>query len=536
MMFQPEPQLSFQVQRPSPVGGLNAKNSLADMPPTDAIVMENFFPTFSGCKVRAGSKKWAECPIVGTVRTLMVWNSTLDDNPVSTYNNKLIAAIETDIYDVTAENDDPVQLIDDATSDEWQWINFSNSAGTFLYAVNGADEPFLYTTSATVTRATDTAGATQITGSGLTSVKDFINICSHKQRIWFVEKESTSGWYLAPNAIYGTATQFDFGPLFQLGGYLKCLATWSLDAGRGLDDHLVAISSRGEVIIYAGIDPSSPDTWALVGVFYIGAPIGNKCYAKLDGDLSIITQFGLVPLSQALSSTQVNANSLAYTDKIQLLISDLVGKNPYDYGWQILLLPKYNMLMLNAPNIDGTIDQYVMNTTLMSWTKFTNYDSFTLANFYDELYFAKGNVVYKGLTGVMDDVGLDGTGGSPRMARAQVAYDYYDDPSTLKHAHFIKPIFKTGAITSYAARCFADFQIVDNSFQPNDLVDNVVVSPWNTSPWDTSPWSQEFIVNQHFEGTDALGYSLSSAFVINTKSYVEWIATAVILQKGGLIG
>ena len=44
---------------PAPVGGLNARDSLANMAPTDAVVMENWYPTTTSVDVRKGYQPWS---------------------------------------------------------------------------------------------------------------------------------------------------------------------------------------------------------------------------------------------------------------------------------------------------------------------------------------------------------------------------------------------------------------------------------------------------------------------------------------------
>ena len=39
---------------PSPIGGWNARDSLASMSPTDAVVLNNFFPTPTDVTLRKG--------------------------------------------------------------------------------------------------------------------------------------------------------------------------------------------------------------------------------------------------------------------------------------------------------------------------------------------------------------------------------------------------------------------------------------------------------------------------------------------------
>src|SRR5690606_28396312 len=92
-----------------------------------------------------------------------------------------------------------------------------------------------------------------------------------KNRIWFIEKDSTNAWYTTSGTFQGALTKFNFGNKFRYGGILTALYDWTLDSGTGADDLLVSVSSAGDVVVYSGTDPSSPATFAQIGVWFIGA-------------------------------------------------------------------------------------------------------------------------------------------------------------------------------------------------------------------------------------------------------------------------
>lgn len=525
--------ISIQAQIPSCVGGLNFNESYANMPPGDAIVLENFFPTAGGCKVREGFTIYNTPANFTADSTLMVWNGGDSDTP-ALRNQKLLLATSGRIYDVSVKGT-ATQIASGYTSNKWQSTSFGNSAGTFLYAVNGADNPFYYQ-NGTLTPITTGAGANQITGSGFSSVANLINVTSHKQRLWFVEKNTTKAWYLPLNSIYGTVTLFDFGFVFKKGGHLKAIETWTLDSGTGFDDYLLAISSKGEVAVYKGTDPSSAATWGLVGVYTIGSPIGYKCTTKYDGDVAIITKTGLVPFSAASKTSQSMANYNAYTQKIQLLISDLVEVNQLNYGWQVLVLPKYNMLILNVPKNDGTSRFLVMNTVTQAWCDFTGISTTTIVEYYDDLYFTMGGHVYMGFNGYADGTAIDGTGGLTIVARAQQAYSFLDNPGLVKHARLMRPLVLASTDNIVAVKVLADYDLIDDTFTAVPSVYTGGGTPWDTKLWDTFSWGSSDTIIKRFLGVDALGFALSVCLVVRSQSGATWVATSLIYEDGGLLG
>ena len=63
-----------QVQSlPAPLGGWNARDSLANMEPTDAVTLVNMFPTVSNLTMRGGYIKHAT-GLDGNAQTIMVYN------------------------------------------------------------------------------------------------------------------------------------------------------------------------------------------------------------------------------------------------------------------------------------------------------------------------------------------------------------------------------------------------------------------------------------------------------------------------------
>jgi len=77
---------------PAPIGGWNARYSLAEMNPLDAVVMVNFFPTPTDVTMRKGYTKYST-GITGAVLSLMNYSS-----PTTT---KLFASTSTIIYDAS---------------------------------------------------------------------------------------------------------------------------------------------------------------------------------------------------------------------------------------------------------------------------------------------------------------------------------------------------------------------------------------------------------------------------------------------------
>ncbi|MFK4444635.1 hypothetical protein ABH944_004861 [Caballeronia udeis] len=77
---------------PPPVGGLNTLDAVANMEPTDAIIMDNYFPGTADVPLRNGYETWA--PGLTNVETLAAYTSGTQ--------KKLFAVAGGKVYDVTA--------------------------------------------------------------------------------------------------------------------------------------------------------------------------------------------------------------------------------------------------------------------------------------------------------------------------------------------------------------------------------------------------------------------------------------------------
>jgi hypothetical protein len=147
----------------------------------------------------------------------------------------------------------PAELSGLATA-QWRQTQFANSAGQHMVAVSGFDNPIVYNATAGLTRLTSGNGIDPYTINAVNPAL-FIAVCTHQRRLWFVEKNTMKGWYLPTDAVYGVAVKFDFGPIFDMGGYLVGMFTWSKNTYSGPQNQLVVVTSEGQMAVYQGTRP-----------------------------------------------------------------------------------------------------------------------------------------------------------------------------------------------------------------------------------------------------------------------------------------
>lgn len=497
---------------PAPVGGWNARDPLAAMPPEDAIVLENWFPKAADVELRPGCEQWAS-GFVAEPKALMAWNG-----PTS---RKLFASTATGIYDVTSATAIGAS-VSTVTTGYVQSANFNVAGGSYLIVVNGQDKLKLY--NGTTWQDIDGVSVPAITGLATTSLQ---NVAVLKKRLWFVQKNSMSAWYLPTAAIGGALAEFPLGQVFGRGGHLVAIGNWTIDGGDGSDDYGVFMSSEGEVAVYKGTDPASAATWQLVGVYYIGEPLGNNCFCKYGGDLLILCQNGLFPLSRALQSTTVDRSS-ALTAKIDTAFTEaatLYGGNP---GWQAIAFPQGSLVLVNVPVTDGYTEQYVMNSITGAWCKFTGWFATAWEVFDKQLYFASDTKTAKAWSGRSDF-------GAAVVGRAQQAYSYFKARSRQKHFKLVRPVVTLDGNVTLRIGMDTDYAV--SEFTSLTTAAPLVGYVWDTARWDQITWAPGNETKREWATIFAKEcYAAALRLQCSTTSVnLKWTATDFVYETGGIL-
>lgn len=500
---------------PAPTGGWNARDSLGDMDPLDAPILDNWFPGTADCMMRLGSTQFVT-GVGGQVESLMPYSS-------GTATKLFAARANGNIYETSTQGTAGTALVTGLTNGRFQFVNITTSAGSYLAAVNGANKANYY--DGTTWHKDGDGAPYDVTGLD-TSTASNINV--HKGRIWYTKNQSLTAYYLATGALGGTATAFDLSSVAQLGGFLQAMATWTIDAGYGVDDLAVWITSKGEVIVYRGTDPSSSASWALVGIWQIGSPIGRRCFTKFAGDLLIICQDGLLPLSGALQSSRTNPR-VALSNKIQYAMSNAISVYGANFGWEIDYFAKQNMIVVNVPVSEGSNQvQYVMNTITKSWCRFTGWQANTFAIFGDNLYFggASGVVWRAWNTNADNSIAINADG--------LQAFNYYKMPGRQKRCSMVRPILNTNGVPSVSVGVATDYNTIDVTTPAS--VAAISYGVWDTSTWNNSLWGQDLQIQKNWQGANALGYSLAPRVKTQANGIeVHWISTDLVMEKGGVL-
>lgn len=500
-------QRSTPASLPAPVGGWNVRDALANMDDKDAIILDNMFPTPSSVMVRNGYTQYAT-GLSGQVESVLTWTG------LST--SKIFAASGTNFIDISAGGTATATAVSGLTNARWQDVNFTNAAGNvYLYAVNGSDHPWIYD------------GSTWTTGSAVgVTANNFINVNIFKSRLWAVEKDTLKAWYFNTGAFLGTANAVDLTGFTRMGGYLMAMGTWTLDAGSGVDDYAVFITSRGEVLVFQGTDPSSANTWAMKGRWELGAPIGRRCLHRLGGDLLLVCIDGVMPLSRALISSRVNPK-VALTDKIQGAMSSAASLYFNNFGWQAIHYPKGDMLMVNVPvSVGSNQVQFAMNTITGSWGQFLDVEANCWALYNDEPYFGGNGFVGKFW-------GAQADNGEVINWEAQQAFSYFGSRGTIKQFYEARPIFQSSGTPTIALGINVDYDTTRPSATLNFSAPSYGI--WDAGVWDSAIWGGSLSVIANWAGIAGTGVCAALHIIGQTEGIdTEWAATDYIFERGGM--
>jgi hypothetical protein len=458
------------------VQGLNARDALASMAAADAITLDNWFPRGNDVLLRRGHQSHVT-GLPGNVETLMQYSSG------ST--NTLFAASGSGIYDVTTPGAVGAAVVSGLTNARWQHVVKTTSGGTFLVCCNGADAMRSYNGSVWSTPSINSVSSSSIIG-----------LTSHKERLWMIEKDSANAWYLSTKAISGNATAFPLGAVFRMGGRLKAIIPLSQDAGSGPDDFLAFVSDKGEVAIYQGTDPGTASEWALIGVFRVGAPIGDRAFLRVGGDAALITDDGVISLLQAINVDRAAANTATITDRIRELFSTYVRAYRTNFGWQAISYPAGNWGLFNVPISATQSVQLVMNTITGAWCRFTGQNAFSWSMLGNEIYFGGSTRVFRADVGGSDN-------GADIASDMKTAFQYFKDRGGLKRFLQLRPVFLSNGLPSPRITLDVDF---GNKEPTGSTSFTGFGALWDSAVWDIDVWGADAEqVTQQWLGVHALG-------------------------------
>lgn len=493
----------------APIRGWNTRDSIADMKPGFARTLDNYYPDNRGVTLRNGYDEHATGAGSANVESLLVYNGLSA--------SEMFAAGGGAIYDATGSGAVGSAVVSGLSGNRWQYVNIGTAGGQFLFAVNGEDAPRSYDGTSWATPS-----ITGVTAANLV----WCNL--HQRRIFFGEKNSLEFAYLAVNSIAGAASTFSLAGVARKGGYIMGMATWTFDAGYGMDDHAVFVTSEGECIVYRGIDPSTAADWQLVGVYEIGKPLGRRFFLKYGGDAVLVTEDGFIQMAALVSGERQRENPLALSDAISPSVNASARSNGTRFGWQPIFHTARGWLLFNVPQSATTAHQYVYSVKSKGWCRFTGLDAFCWAEFNGAIYFGgAGGVVYKADTGQNDN-------GSDIVGDIQPAFSFFGNATANKLFKLARPIWEADGSFTAAFDMNTDYD--DQAPLASPTFDAPASMIWDVSNWDEAVWASGDEISAGWQSVTGEGFA--GALRIRTASQglsIKLLDVAYVFEEGGTL-
>lgn len=511
----PQSQSSFSKTWPAPIGGWNDRDALAQMKRTDAVALDNWMPKTSYCEIRGGHTTDANSAtgMTGNGKTLVVYNGMNGTD-------SMFCSTASGVYDVSSVGAVGASVAS-RTNGKHRWTMFGDGTTQYLIMVNGVDAPLYYdgTTWLAVTGISSPA----LTGLTTTLI---IGVNVFKNRLFFIEKDSLSFWYLAAGAAGGALTEFSLNGVAQKGGYLVAMGTQSVDGGDGPDDRAVFITSEGEVIVYVGNNPSSASAWGMVGRYFIGTPLGRRCLVNYGSDLVLLTQNGAFPLSTALQSAVIDYKD-ALSNKIENAFTTSARLYGSEFGWCGTLYPAQGALIFNAPvDEDGIHYQYVMNTITKSWCRFIGWDAEDFCVYNGDLYFTTSNKVVKAWTGQVD-------GTNNINAYGKTAFTDFGSSDQKQFVMFC-PVLAVNGNLNFLTDIDVDFK--DTLITGTATYSVTSGALWDVDDWNEGYWASGLEILRDWTSPDEYtGVYASAKIKVATNALtIQWMANNMIYKTGAI--
>ena len=475
---------------PAPTRGINQMENEAFMQPGSCIVSDNWVPTLRGVKLRGGCTRWCVLPETTPIISAFEYQSGNVQH--------MFAANATKLYDVTSTT--PFMIKDTQASGNYCASQLANASGDYLLALNDAgDTPLRYNGAGwVVCTPPGTLGAPLADGAsaitwptpllpGQVQGKGLVYVWKYRNRWFFIQQDSMNAWYLPLNAVGGVLALIPLSGAATKGGKLLWGATWSIDAGDGIDDKCVFCTDQGELLIFTGSDPSNINSWRQEGRYQISPPMGMNAHTLIGGDLIILTVDGMVPISLAIQKDAGQMELATLTRMIKPLWRENVENSTKRANpWTIKKWDEYGGNFVAMPG--GKPGQrYCLgaNNTTGAWCRFMGWDATCFIRMRGDMFFGtQGGIVMQA-----DRTGYDD--GVPYVATLVGGWEMFKAPSQQVTLHQMRAIFTSRANEPFQPQLSAttDFQVIIPP-PPEIGLDPGLVDVWDQGLWDNALWDQ----------------------------------------------
>lgn len=498
-----------------PLGGWNTFDAMVGMKLDFAPVLDNLLPDQGRLRMRPGYRNWST-GLPGRVGGLMAYRSAGV--------GLMFAASGTGIYDVSASGAVGSAVVTGLTSAAVDGLTVAAAGGTFLLIYNGVDQEKTFNGT---TWANWTATGISMRIGWATTFKSQV-FCGRRDKLSF--------WYGAAAAIGGAYNEFPLQGVAKKGGGIAGAIDWTLDSGQGPDDRMAFVTTEGEVIVYSGLNPASSSTWSLVGVFSLPRPLGGRFLKPFGGDVLVLTEGGVFPLSAVVAGIDEGAlASKAYTQRIEPTFLNLARARSTLAGWEVTPLPSYGLWLVNVPWTSSNAQQVMFRAANGAMARSTGLAAACWLETGGRAFFghaSEGKVLVWGED--TSDAGMAIQG------ECVQAFSDFEAAGLLKRFTLMQPIVAGAAGASIRAEMAIDWlvpppeaDVGGSTYVPPALGSEVAI--WGVAHWGSSMWGGGLsLVSRAWQSARGIGQSGAVRLRV-TSGYErpEWLGTAVVYERGG---
>lgn len=584
---------------PAPVRGWVLNESLAAARPLGAFILDNWFPTQTGIRLRGGSPKYAT---ISTGPVTSMWPYKVGAT------EKFFAADANKIFDITTVADAdviPSAAVSSQTSGRYSTAQIGTSGGDFLYAVNGDDSPQLFdgtnfyaidgnditdiaydaesgafTAGLVLTGGTSGATATilAVTDNGSTGtlrVRETSGTFQDNETITDTSTGSaTSDIPSGPAAVYNGITGVTTSNLSFVWIFAKRLffvekgtmKAWYLPVGSisGLATSfsLSSIFQNGGELLFGG-------TWSLDS----GDGLDDKCvFVSSTGEVAVYqgsdpanaSSWGKVGVYDVTPPMGFNATLRAGGDLViateggMVPISEAVTKDSAALSlsavsraiepawkvevnarrakpWDILKWPSNNMAVVALPVINSSTEAYCFVINLETGA-WCRYTGWNT-----ECLGLFNSVGYFGTSdGKIRQMEAGGSDdGMPYTADYVGLWDHLRAPGATKTVHSARTVVTSSADFEVQTSVSADYTVTLPS-PPNSIAD-YVTSEWDVGLWDVATWDAGVTLTTKSEWSSIgkTGFSIAPQIQVTSgvtpTPHLNLVAIDVVYEIGGVM-
>lgn len=582
---------------PAPVGGINARDALANMPPTDAVTAVNVFGQTSYVQIPRNGDSVVATGMPGAVETVMGYNGT--------FHTRLFAVSGGNIYDITTPGAVGAAVVSGLANSRLQHAMFNAGGGNVLLWANGGDQPQWYNANGAITGLNTLVGGSGYAGGFSTTVTNAPftggtgagatgNFTITAGVVTAVALNNPGTGYAVNDTLGVNPTSLGAGG----SGFSIKVATladgWAATtiSGTGLNPHNLITVTVFKQRVWC-VEKNSMNVWysgvtAFQGTFTLlplgalfkkGGVLVNMATWTIDNVSGIddygvfFTSEGEVAVYQGYDPSQQATWSLVgifnigrpigtrcytkYASDILVITAD--GLTPLSKAMLTDRTQEDAQLtykILNAINADvqsfkanfgwQVIDYPLgnkiilnvpdsFNTTIHQWVMNSVAKSWwRFQNWNANCWELQQDSLYFGEN---TRVFLADVGlsdnGTAISIDCKPAFSYFNAPGKLKNFHMAQGVFQANALINPQITLNVDFNDVIN---PSPPFTGNSTSPWDTSAWDVTPWAGDAtsISIKNWQGIVGLGYAASGRIsMLLSNVSAQWFATNYLMSPGG---